>query len=320
MRIFIAKFFSVTLPILIIVSYFFLSLITIHRLHGSFTTIQIKHNEKLIIPKTPNLVNGITLQGEVKASYNNLGTIALPLQTNQWLEPKDEKKFIFRIKEQGANTWLTVNEYKSNTFYKMGDFPFGIIKQKDSAGKKYLFELTSEKGFHKAPLVFNSRNQYIVTKYQFSKLEIFTSPQGASNFLVNKIINSLFFDEIRYAIILYAVFPVLYFLSLIKKGYTVRVMYFVFLVSSVCYVLFFPVKNDFLFALLIISWIYMNYWKVTDSKVTFINSLLFLICMFVFLLLKLHDQSEKAGELAYAFFVVGVLQELSVYYMNKLKK
>ncbi len=69
---------------------------------------------------------------------DSFGSIEVRLGTNRM---EGNEKFVFRLKEAGANEWLYENEYERTDLYNGYYYPFGFPEVQEAEGEEYRFEI-----------------------------------------------------------------------------------------------------------------------------------------------------------------------------------
>lgn len=162
-------------------------------------------SKRNLLDKT-KLLTRETIQENFIARTDNLGTIAIPFDTNG---KSVDDKIIFRIKEVNSKNWYYQNTYNANQFQTNITFPFGFPIISNSKDKKYSFQIESLTGKNNNAISLSKTNVYFLTKYKFSKAELINNPQILLQFFVLKInsrLDSLTAEALAF-IFLFSLFP-----------------------------------------------------------------------------------------------------------------
>ncbi len=180
------------------------------------TVIQV-HNENILpgnFTSSP-LTRGMVFQSEVTASYNNLGAVQLRINTYDRINYNTIR---FRLKEKGEENWLVSNKYVVDVFPNKLLYSFGFPVISDSAGKKYLFELTSDNGTPAQSIGFYGGYHEAATQYVFPVSSLMQDKKLLQMFVIEKV-RSLAGD--KYFVLYYGMFlipTIVYFALLFLKS------------------------------------------------------------------------------------------------------
>lgn len=156
--------------------------------------------------------NNIT--GEFIASENNLGSIALRLQTKHEELDADRFKVNFRIKEKDAKNWYAENSYTGGQFRELDLFPFGFNLIPESKNKRYYFEISTV-GVSEKNALTTVKNQNIVGMYQLNKSDL-KNPVYALKYIIGKHVY-LFNNFGALLVSLYYFIPLITYLYLVSE-------------------------------------------------------------------------------------------------------
>jgi len=180
----------IVIPIALLFLWFFLSLV--YSSYKSFSILQYMH-----IQKSNNLVSenkilkGEILSGKFKAQENNLGIISVRFGAVPKVEYENEDVLIFRIKDVNQKDWFYENVYMSGSIKSNEYFPFGFIPVTDSKGKNYEFQLESLNGSAFNAAETRGRDVVFMSKYKFTRDEIFKDRNSLTAFMYKKIFTFL---------------------------------------------------------------------------------------------------------------------------------
>lgn len=134
------------------------------------------------------LLKGKILNGEFVARENNLGIILLRFNTQG---KSVEDRIAFRIKEKGSLSWYSTASYNTDQMVHDTLFPFGIPTISDSKNKTYYFEVESLMGTSEDSLSVSTVAPQLMTKYQFDKAQLKSSPSLLLHFFLQKTLGVL---------------------------------------------------------------------------------------------------------------------------------
>ncbi len=178
--------FFIPLILFVLVSAFLV--IFVLNQNTSFSIIQNFHNEKIISPPPPiNLLTKQVIKGQIKASDNNLGIIAIPFTIHN----KTNGKTVFRIKKVGEEKWYYMQAYENKKFEGYNYFPFGFPIIKDSLDKNFYFELELISTEKNTPTILEKESPQIITRYLYSKNYLINNPSTIIPFFLKKALFAL---------------------------------------------------------------------------------------------------------------------------------
>lgn len=271
------------------------------------------------------LHKGDTVDGHFVAQENNLGILLVRFNTYARIN-SDELEFY--IKEHTSKDWFYHNTYKVNQFQPNELFTFGFPIIADSQGKKYDFKLISTKGKKWDAVAVSSIDPVFVTKYQFTKSELLSSPKSFFSFFFNKkFINSFsnwdfFVSSLVYGLpfMLYVLwyFPIQLYLKhkakkslLAEKLLTLNFSGIIIVGLVIINVLFVKqLSSGIAIIILLASWILLMRRLKFDSSITFLFAFIFfLFCPFL-MLFSYSQPAQQALYWVFYFLALGIVQTL----------
>lgn len=184
-HIFIKYIFSVVL----LVS-FWIGMGIVFNPYASITIITTPHpRTELTKWNDKELLKDNYIAGSFVASQDNLGIVAFRFNTYHRI---NNDYVIFRIKENGTKSWYYSNRYKVDQFQPDDLFTFGFPIIQTSKNKKFDFIIQSVAGEKNNAVAVSAVDPVFVTKYQFSKFLILHNVKYGINFLILKILSSVF--------------------------------------------------------------------------------------------------------------------------------
>ncbi len=212
-----------------------MSLIFYREVH--YTAIQV-YEHRNIENEGPLLKNS-TIRGEVTSVYDNFGTVKIRVNT---FGRFNYDTIHFRLREKGTQEWIVKNSYAVDTFRNKLLYGFGFPIFRNSAGKTYEFELTSDTGTPDNSIGFYTGKYSLATQYVFSKNTLMNNPEKMPVFLKTKIV-SLISDP--FVLLYYAIFllpAVLYSCLFLCKNaiHLYAIEFFSFLYMLIAY-MFIPI-------------------------------------------------------------------------------
>lgn len=153
----------------------------------SFTTIQKSYPlNSLSTYKEGELIKGDLVTGQFRSVENNLGIVSIRFEV---FDRVNRDIFVFRIKEQGSNSWYYENEYESSKFGGYPLFPFGFPIITEAKGKLYYFELESLKGKLKDAVALKKEEPVIVTTHKFAVSQLLRDRETLLTFSYQKVMD-----------------------------------------------------------------------------------------------------------------------------------
>lgn len=313
----------------------------------SFLVISYSNPIKTIVQSLHGrLFKGDKLTGEFKAVDNNLGIVAIRLQTYQRVQYKDEDLLRFRIKEKGASQWYYENNYRSGFVYDMPFLPFGFPIISTSQGKTYIFELESLKGDPTNSVSLSTRQPVLMTKYQANKSSLVKDPKNLIIFAFKKFVYSFATIDIIYSSFVFLI-PLLFYLYwaapmkvnivdegifllqiylekigrkllgdkyekvlLIVKKFLMYGFFTILIVIILVDIIYLQILNDLIYFMIIGLWLILSKMFKYESKNSLFMGLGLLILASLSSLLSTANISQKATAWAFVFFVIGFVQSL----------
>lgn len=210
-NVFVKKWLVV--PILLLLVWFFLSIIYLVSSDFSFTVLSFNHNNEKQATTQDN-PSGVNREwtGSFVSKENYLGIVSIVFEKTE--KPVFDK-LSFMIRERGDTEWYETNTYDSRQFYYLNNFPFGFKTIKESKNKMYEYKFVSETGGSEYAEAFEKLNPIVVSKYQYPKEILLSDPLLLVTFLVKKIFFALTIPSYRNTIIFYALPFIAYFCSII---------------------------------------------------------------------------------------------------------
>ena len=280
-RSFLAKW--VIIPVALVIVWVILS---VHQVQKSTELTVLIHNHsknEIISGKTGELLAGQKIKGEFVARENNLGIVAVRFNTFFRI---NHDVVHFRIREKGSNQWLVENSYTTPQFQPNQYFTFGFPIIENSEGRRYVFEVESEKGKPNNAVALSPIEPIYVTKYQYLKEKILSDNGYLATFLQRKIVNT--FTNLDFLISFVA-------FSLPLLVYLIRIIFFDKYLADKYYIVLLPIvimlllsitnntRNDGAVLGFSIFWIYLSFiYKLEGAYSYLIALLLFILSSFLY--------------------------------------
>lgn len=289
--------------------------------YKSFTVLQYAHNQDSDNNfQKKRLFMNEKLTGRFKANENNLGIISIRIGDVPRVSFEDEDELIFRIKEHKGGHIIYESKYRSGSFNSRDYFPFGFVPINNSKGIEYDFEIISLKGTELNSIEIKNTNPIYISKYKFSKSEIFKNRESVINFLGKKsftFINN--FDALASSIVF--LLPLIFYLIWIalplsnwierKGGVTRRRIFTLFSCLLIILEISFYEFAIIGFTLGFLGlWIFTIYINKLKSETTLYLSFLLLLLSLLSVYFKLDINVNKASSFAYYLFLIGFVQIL----------
>lgn len=314
----------VMIPLLLL--FLWLALSVFYSSYQSLTVLQYAHNlssqDNFNVKK---LYKNKSITGTFKAQENHLGIIAIRFGDIPKVDYNKEDVVIFRLKEVGSTKWLYENKYRSGAITPDEYFPMGFSQVDNSYGKTYKFEITSTTGNNVNAIQISQQDPVYITKYKFSKSEIFGSFKSIIIFILKKL--TTFFTNYELVLastvfLLPFIFYMLWVLFIFKTYRKVggrKVFQFIVAVLILSDVIFYSLINTGLMLGLLGLWLISIHLNKTKSSVSFIIAF-FLICISILgIYFGANISINKACTFAYLFIVIGFIQNIFEY-KNQNKK
>src|SRR5581483_7137115 len=158
---------------------------TIHQKNISLTAFENFHFENIFLQsREERLLANQRVVGEFKSKENNLGIVAIKFDKKY----KSQNGLVtFKIKEKGKNDWYYENTYNAKEFEGYDFFPFGFPIISGSKNKYYSIELVSKNGNETDAVGINIEKPVVISKYQFTKSELFGNKELLLTFSIKKL-------------------------------------------------------------------------------------------------------------------------------------
>ncbi|MCL4208684.1 hypothetical protein KJZ63_03580 [Patescibacteria group bacterium] len=305
------------IPLLLILSWFSLSIAYLTTSDFSSSVISYNHRGETQIPQEQTKIGSTEWSGQFKAKDNYLGIVSIDFAHTQ--KPIFDQ-ISFMIKEKGANQWHEVNAYDARQFYFLSQFPFGFKVIEDSKDKIYEFKFVSQSGNQQYKSSFDKLNPIVISKYQYPKKLLISDPLFLSTFLYKKIVYSLSIEEYQNVILLFALPFILYMnlISLIELRVIKKKHIDLFLNSSATIFVRKQLKfadNPFVFL-----WIIFVFVNILSLNQAYDILSMLLLILWIVLILKLkikHQASFFMAVILISFFpILYILNSESVLKKN----
>lgn len=297
--------------------------------YKSFTVLEIAHyKNKNDNFKVDQISRGQSIEGVFRASENNLGIISVRFGEVPKTDLEIEDELLFQLKEVGSSKIIYQNKYKSGTLKSYEFFPFGFGQIKNSKGKTYDFKITSLKGNDYNVISISKENPIYITKYKFSKDEVFKTPKSILLYFIKKftafVTNS---DKVFSSLIF--LLPFIFYASrlVFQKEYKINLKTFLsgqnitqalVAVLIVSYIVLFKFINTGFMLGLVGIWVYTIIMTKSKSLVTFCFSFAIIVLAIFSIYLKLNISVDNASAIAYFLLLFGFIQSITEY-MRKTK-
>jgi hypothetical protein len=260
---------------------------------------------------TGMLLKNQTINGEIKASENNLGIISVRFVKKPQVAYNEEDNLVFSIKEKNQKTWLYKGNYRSGGINALPLYPFGFPQISNSKGKTYDFMITSQRGNKNNAVELSSSEPVIVSNYVYSKHDLFNDRKLLANYIYKKILNSFtdyefLFNAIIYMLpFLFYVFGLVVFTKLKIEKYS-----FIFIIPLL--IIFTVMWNidliDGIFYALIGFWVITILEYKLESSISFVFAALFFAIAIIAILFNQQDLGARFSNWTYIFLIIGVFQ------------
>lgn len=264
------------------------------------------------------LYKGNRVEGEFTAHYDNLGILAVRFRTFHRINTDFLR---FQIKKKGDKNWYYSALYKVDQFQDNQLFPFGFPIIQNAKGKDFIFEIISEQGKKNNAVIIQDKVPMVfVAKYQYPKSEI---KPGGDKFVwygIHKVLNTLRELSLSNVDILYFS-PFLWYLfllflnaqSIFKIRAPILPNFLVFIILFISTLGYISGNIDFVTVTVVTAfgcWFIMIGYYRFSGTVSLYAFLLFLFFSSLFSLFKQPDAVAETSYIAYAFLIIGLVQEI----------
>jgi len=218
--------FLITFGYFTLVSYpYFNSKINRYDSLGPFSLVEeeVVNLQKTLAPdrKTDqfdnHLFKGEKMTGKVKSSENNVGILLFRFAK---LADIVSDKIVFRIKEEGRQSWYYENKYEAKQFQDNQYFTFGFPPIAKSKGNLYIFEIESLSGTYKNGIGVSPVEPKVALVYKYTQNEL-KNYKTLSYFTFKKFVYVV--NNVNYSQVLITFTLSLFFVFLMmKKNITIR--------------------------------------------------------------------------------------------------
>ncbi len=320
----------ILIPVILLLLWFLLSLS--YSSYRSFTVLQFPQNkDKLNNFEGKQILKGQSITGAFTARENNLGIIAVKFGKLPQVDSDTEDTIQFRVKEMGKANWYYENEYTGLQFNSNSYFPFGFKPIDNSRGKIYQFEITSLKAKNYNAIRLATEDPLYLTKYKFSKNELFNNRTFLKEFMVKKV--QTFFSDVN-ILLSSSVFllPLIFYLTLLtipsflkmadyqSREFSMRNL--IFKRKSFAYLVVILIFADFIFMKSLFTgfilgllgfWLIAIYINKLNSGKTFLLAFLVIITSLLGTYLNDFISIDIASAFAYMLLVIGLIQNIFEY-------
>lgn len=279
------------------------------------------------------LIKGTTVRGDFTATEDNLGTVLLKFINVPIIPYENQDILVFRIKEKNSSGWYSQNLYHSGIFRYVTTFPFGFPSFHNAKRKEYIFELESTAGNLNNAVSLDSTFN---VRYGFDKITFFKRPYFLISFILKKMFISL--SDIDYILdsfiyltpfLLYIIWFLIttekskrYFIPILQDIYNLsyvksfihtflfnRMWIFSGIFLTIFLYSYFTKNANLGISVFIIGWwILAIYFKIVDSKKSFIFFAILLSLGFLGIIFSQINFSTRISSWAYIFLALGMLQ------------
>lgn len=292
----------------------YLSYIYLHKLDPS-PSILVKEHESPLITGT-EVIRGSILHQDIKASYDNLGIIAVRFQTFSRI---NDDVLTFRLKEKNNPNIIYSAKYKTDQFQDRQFFPFGFPLIQNSKNRTYEFEIESSTGSVEEHVSIDKLKPVVLTKYQYPLRELNPTSPALYSFIVTKVHNFFSNDALIFPLIYYFL-PFTYFIlhlivAKFKKGfrYSLILLPLIVIVSELTASLPPPPSWQITIALFWIIYILIN-------KLDFKINIAIACCFIPLIIHQLIEENPGSAEtFAYWLFVflsIGYFHSIIISLLN----
>lgn len=167
------------------------------------------------------LLAGNIVTGRFHTDFPNLGIVSVRFFNNN---RDSDDVLLFRLKEEGENGWYYEARYKTDQFQPHKLFPFGFPVIRDSAGKKYIFEIESLYGEINKGILIDYQKPVFIAKSQFTRQGLLDNPNLLRYFLPNKLINIIWSSDAGIYSFLLFMPLLLYFVYLLLSRFSYQLL------------------------------------------------------------------------------------------------
>jgi hypothetical protein len=308
-------------PMLLLFLWLCLSLL--YSSYKSFTVLQYAHyQDKKNDFFGKKILKDKTLTGSFYAKDNHLGIVAVRFGEVPRVDFENEDIIIFKIKEKGKREWLFQNKYRSGAFTSNDYYPFGFEEITNSKGKEYIFEISSKKGRTENSLETKNSDPIYLSKYKYSKSEIFSSFQSLAKFMKEKIITFMTnLNSVLSSIVF--LLPFIFYISWIstskrwiknRNKIDNKKILAAFIAMLILFdIIFYEFINIGFMVGLLGLWVGVSMFNKFKSAVTFILSLSIILISLCGIYFHLKISIDKASTFAYFLMVIGFIQSIKEY-------
>ncbi len=305
--------------------------------YKNFSVLEYSH-----VQDAPNNSGGKILKDQkiifkFNAKKNNLGIVAVKLENVPRVDFNNEDTLVFRIKEVNSKDWQYINKYRSGQMSSKMYFPFGFLEIQDSIGKDFIFEIKSLNGNEVNAITLKDENVRFISKYKYSKSQIFTNNQSALSFLKDKAFTVFTSKYILISSSIFLLPFIFYILFLIlgneskaskifkKNKYVYKIINRFFIK---CYkikrYLFLGLCLFFIFLYIFTTEVFVSgfvigllgFWVISirinkiSSRVTYFLSFIIVCISVVNIYFNFGLSSDEVSSFAYMLLLLGLLQDL----------
>lgn len=280
---------------------------------SDFSFSILPHNESIQYFNIPEkeLIAGKKISGEITASENHLGIIALRINT---FDRENEDIIHFRLKEKGSKNWYADKPYRT-TFGNNELYNFGFPLIENSKGKTYIVEIQSVKGIPGNAISISREAPVIVSKYKFPKQELLSNPEILYSFLSKKIFYIVSNGETLFALFIFFL-PFLYY-TFFRNYFSYKVSILLFFILLLYNSLFLNEYHTIIILYSLASWIGLI-WHVRDKALlSFKIGLALLLLQLVVYAIMGDGTSERLS--TWSFIFIAYATVCSMYSLIKKK-
>lgn len=305
----------------LILLFLWLSFSLVYSSYKSFTVLQYPQNQDAsnnFFDK--KLLKGQKLTGEFVAKDNSLGIVTVRFGYIPRVDFKNEDIILFRIKEKNNKEWSYVNKYRLGSFTSNQFYPFGFKEIEKSKGKAYEFEIISKKGSIGNSLSTKHTNPIYLTKYKYSRSEVFKNISSVIGFMKEKVITFVSNSDSLLSSIVFML-PFIFYITWIsflqkkmvknQEKITGKNLFIALLFTLI---VFETIFYEFLITGLMLGflglWVFLNYVNRLKSNVTFILAFTLLIISVFSIYFNLDISIDKATTYAYLLIIIGFIQSI----------
>ncbi len=203
------------IPITLTVLALFLFLIGIVFLDDSFTIISDKKPEITYLHyMTEEIISGEKSVFKFKASENNLGIVALRINTFGRI---NNDHLVFRIKKEDEQDWHYENTYLADQFANEELYSFGFPIYANSKGETYVVEIESLHGEKENSIAISEIEPNIIPKYKYNKRVLIEDRSKLISFFTKKVMYNSF-SSFSIIIGLFYFLPLVFYFSILKSS------------------------------------------------------------------------------------------------------